>query len=138
MSSRIEILVLAIGSCNAAFTPESKSFELSNPLMIRSFATVGKHETDGDGVRVFPSLINGLKAGFFDCQLKLSGKSRAGLSPTDTLESLLRVYGIREPGGVSKVISFLRRAAKNPDINKETPLSFFLEGAECPTPQPTQ
>jgi hypothetical protein len=137
MPSRIEAIVLAIGDCNGAFHPGTTAFDLANPLLLRSFATPGKHSTNPDGIRIFPSLVNGIKAAGFDIELKLKGKSRAGLAPTDRLENLLKVFNIKEPGGISKIVSFLRRSLNSPDISKDTPLSFFLEGAECPTPQPT-
>jgi hypothetical protein len=136
MANKIDMLVLAIADCNGCFAPGTVSFELCNPLLMRSFAAPGKHETNVDGLRVFPSLISGLKAAGFDCALKISGKSRAGLKPTDKIENLLRVYGITNPGGVSKTISYLRRALKDQSVSKDTPLSYFLEPSVCPNTQP--
>jgi hypothetical protein len=58
--------------------------------------------------------------------LKIEGKSRAGLKPTDTLTNLLGVYGIKEGPGINSVVQFLRRALKDQDIDKNTPLSYFI------------
>lgn len=136
MSNKIDMLVLALADTLGAFSPGTVSFELCNPLLLKSFAAIGKHETNADGLRVFPSLISGLKASGFDAALKISGKSRAGLKPTDRLESLFRVYGVSNPGAVSKVISYLRRALKDVSLSKDTPLSHFLEPSACPDSLP--
>lgn len=127
MVSKTEALVDAIANLNGfPHNPESEAYRLRNPLLIRSFAKPGKHEMDEQGRRVFPSLLGGYKAALFDMQLKLEGKSRAGLKPTDKLENLLRVYGITQLGGMANVVSFLRRAFKDQSISKETELSYFL------------
>src|SRR5580658_64120 len=125
MISKLEALVDAIGKANGIHNPESESYRLRNPLLIRSFARPGKHETDEQGRRVFASLLSGYKAALFDIQLKLTGKSRAGLRPTDSLTNVLGVYGIKELGGVSTVVSFLRRALADQTIDSTTPLSYF-------------
>lgn len=123
--NKIEALVDAIGKVNGIHNPESEAYRLRNPLLIRSFARPGKHETDEQGRRVFKSLLSGYKAALFDMELKITGQSRAGLQPTSTLSNVLGVYGIRELGGVSNVVSFLRRALDDPNINSSTPLSYF-------------
>lgn len=125
--NKIEALVDAIANLHGfPHNPESDAYRLRNPLLIRSFAKPGKHEMDEQGRRVFPSLLGGYKSAIFDVELKLRGQSRAGLKPDDKLENLLRVYGISQLGGMSNVVSFLRRALKDQNISKETPLSYFL------------
>jgi|SRR5581483_242854 len=128
--NRVEALVDAIGKVNGIHDPESIAYKLRNPLLVRSFARPGKHETDDQGRRVFNSLLSGYKAGLFDAELKLKGTSRAGLRPDDTLENILGVYGIKEPGGISNIVSFLRRALHDQSINKATPLAYFLSDAK--------
>lgn len=133
MINRIEALVDAIGKLNGAFDPgdannPNPAYVLRNPLLIRSFASkAGKHECDEQGHRIFHSLISGYKAAEFDLKVKISGNSRAGLKPDHCLWNLLGVYGITEPGGISAVVSFLRRALKEPQLSRDTPLRFFLE-----------
>lgn len=125
MLNKIEALVDAIGKANGMHNPESETYKLRNPLLIKSFARPGKHETDEKGRRIFSSLLSGYKAGLFDIELKITGKSRAGLQATDTLANLLAVYGIKEPGGISNIVSFLRRALSDQEISAATSLSYF-------------
>jgi hypothetical protein len=125
---KIEALVDAFAKLNGAFNdPESEAYNLRNPLMIKSYGLPGKHQIDGQGRRVFDSMLSGYRAGLFDLEIKLSGKSRAKLSPDDKLENLLRVYGITELGGVKQIVNFLRRALKDQEIQAVTPLRYFLE-----------
>jgi hypothetical protein len=123
--NKVEAIVDAISRLNGIGNPETDCYHLRNPLLIRSFARPGKHETDEKGRRVFTSLLSGYKAALYDCELKLSGNSRAGLKPEDTLTNLLGVYGIKEPGGISNIVSFLRRALNDQNISKDTPLTYF-------------
>lgn len=125
MINKVEALVDAIARLHGWHNPDSACYAIRNPLMIRSYARPGKHETDGEGRRVFNSLLSGYKAGVFDMSLKIEGKSRAGLKPTDTLTNLLGVYGIKELGGIDNVVSFVKRALKDQSISKSTPLSYF-------------
>lgn len=127
MVNRIEAIVDILGKLNGMGDPESEAYALRNPLLIRSFARPGKHETDEGGRRIFSSFLSGYKAALFDAQLKLSGKSRAGLKPTDELSHLLGVYGIKELGGIGSVVNFLRKALQDDSISKNTPLSYFME-----------
>lgn len=125
--NRIEAIVDSISRINNTHSPDSESYQLRNPLKLRSFAKPGRHSTNGEGLRVFGSLIAGLKAGFFDCRLKLMGLSRAGLKSTDPLENLLRVYGFSEKAAIDNCVSFIKRAIKDDSVTSKTPLSFFLE-----------
>lgn len=125
---KTEALLDAFSSCYGAFTdPESEAYVLRNPLMIKSYGLPGKHPIDSQGHRVFDSMLSGYRAGLFDLEIKLSGNSRAKLSPDDKLENLLRVYGITELGGMKKIVSFLRRALKDQEIQITTQLKYFLE-----------
>jgi len=124
--NKIEALVDAIGKANGIGDPEADAYRLRNPLLIRSFARPGKHETDEKGRRVFSSLLSGYKAGLFDIELKITGKSRAGLQPTSTITNLLGVYGIKEPSIMGSVVAFLRKALADPSITIATPLEYFV------------
>lgn len=128
--NRIEAVVDAIARLNSAHSPDSESYRLRNPLLIKSFARPGKHNTDEQGRRIFTSFLSGYKAGLFDLTLKISGNSRAGLKPTDRLENLLAVYGITHKLPVDNVVAFLRRALKDESISRHTELSYFLENPE--------
>jgi hypothetical protein len=126
---KIEALVDAIGKIKGVGDPSSDAYKLRNPLLIKSFAKPGKHETDDQGRRVFSSWLSGYKAAGFDCQLKLSGNSRAGLKPTDTLVNILGVYGVKELGGIKAVVLFLRKALEDVSISKDVSLQYFLDAA---------
>lgn len=126
--NKIEAIVDAVGKLNGIHNPDSVAYLLRNPLLIKSFAKPGKHETTEEGIRRFTSLLSGYKAATYDLDLKLTGKSRAGLKAGDTLTNLLGVYGIKELLAVDNVVSFLRRALKDPIINRTTPLTYFVEG----------
>jgi hypothetical protein len=127
---KIEALLDAIGRLNGCMDPESDSYRLRNPLMLTSFAKIGKHECDEQGRRIFSSFLNGYKSATYDLNLKITGKSRAGIIPTDTVENLLRVYGLKSTVAADNVVSFVRRALRDPDFCKQTPLSYFIEDEE--------
>lgn len=127
MVSRLEGLLDSIAHANLIQEPKSDAYKLRNPLLIRSFALPGKNEVDEKGRRVFNSMISGYRAGLFDLQLKIEGKSRAKLKPEDPLSSLLGVYGLQLPGDHKRVLRFLRPALNDESISTSTPLAFFLE-----------
>ena len=100
--------------------------------MLRSFAMIGKHVVNENGIRVFDSQLNGLKAAMFDIELKASGKSRANAGPDSSLEEFLKCYQINTSLAVDHIVSFLRRALNDQNISKHTLISEFLE-APCQT-----
>ncbi len=125
---RIEALADAIGRLNQISVPDSLSYQLRNPLLLKSYAKLGRHSINTDGLRVFGSLLAGTKAGLFDLELKLKGLSRAGLKPTDQLRNLLGCYNIHEKQAVDSIVAFIRRALKDDSVSANTPLEFFLVG----------
>lgn len=126
--NKTEVLLDAISKLNGASAdPESDAYKLRNPLLIKSFARPGKHETDSQGRRIFSSFLNGYKAGLFDLELKISGKSRARVTVESTLEQLLACYEIRTKMAIEHVVSFVRRALNDQSISASTPISFFAE-----------
>ena len=124
--SRLEALQDSIAHAHGISDPKSDSYKLRNPLLIRSFAMPGKNEVDEKGRRVFSSMISGYRAGLFDLQLKIEGKSRAKLKQDDPLSSLLAVYELKEPLEQKRVLRFLRPALNDESITTSTPLSHFL------------
>src|SRR4029077_3517058 len=98
------------------------------PLLLKSYAKLGRHQVNSDGLREFGSLLAGMKAGLFDVELKIKRLSRAGLKPTDTLRNLFGVYGISEKAAMDNVVAFIRRALKDESVSVNTPLEFFLNG----------
>ena len=127
MITRIEALFDAIASLKGWSNPDSQAYQLRNPLMVKSFSKPGKNEITEDGYRVFSTQLAGVRAGLFDLDLKIRGKSRAGIKEDDLLENVLRVFGITELGGQQAVVKFLKRALKDQSISRTTPLAWFLE-----------
>lgn len=124
---KLEALCGAIAKLNCAFTPDGDCFFINNPLKVKSFARPGKHLITDDGLRIFPSILAGLKAGLFDLELKIKGQSRAGLKTSDELSSLLSLYGVKSQESIRSIVSFLRRALKDETVRASTPLSYFVE-----------
>ena len=127
MVSRIEALFDAVSSLRGWSNPDSDAYQLRNPLLVQSFSRPGKNEIDETGRRVFSTELAGIRAGLFDLELKVKGESRAGIKKDDTLENLLRVYGLVEKLGQQQVVKFLKRALKTQDISVTTPLMWFLQ-----------
>jgi hypothetical protein len=134
MSNKLEHIVNAIAKLNGLLDPTSDAYRLKNPLLLRSFAMIGKHQVDPEGRRVFESVLNGLKAAMFDIELKASGKSRANAGPDSSLEEFLKCYQINTSLAVDHIVSFLRRALNDQNISKHTLISYFTEDP-CQTEQ---
>lgn len=126
--NKIEIIVDAIGKLNGCPNdPESEAYKLRNPLMLKSYARLGKHEVTTDGIRIFTSFLSGYKAATFDVSLKIGGKSRANIKSDSPLSQLLACYGIKTSVAIDNVVSFIRRALSDISITKDTPVSYFLD-----------
>jgi len=125
--SRLEALHDAIASLRGWNNPDSDSYQLRNPLLVKSFSRPGKNSIDPEGNRIFDTELAGIRACLFDLELKVRGKSRAGIKDTDLLENVLRVYGITERLGMQQIVKYLKRALKTQDISVTTPLKWFLE-----------
>lgn len=125
--SRLEGLHDSIAALRGWNNPDSVSYALRNPLLVQSFSRPGKNEITETGHRVFSTELAGIRACMFDLELKVRGKSRAGIKETDLLENVLRVYGITERLGQQQIVKFLKRALKTQDISVTTPLKWFLE-----------
>jgi hypothetical protein len=132
------MLVLSVGRLNGAFDdPESKSFKLRNPLLLKTWRPEKK--VDSENFRVFSSLMGGFKAGVADLLAKTNGHSNR-LSPENSLKDLLAIYGFVNDVSVKKIVLFLRRSLNDESIHAGTPLSYFLEApaveqeTTCPTP----
>lgn len=127
MVNRLEALLDGLASLKGWSNPDSNSYALRNPLLVKSYSRPGKNEITEDGTRIFNSSLAGLRACLFDLELKVKGESRAGIDKDDKLENVLRVYGVTELGGQQAVVKFLKRALKTQDIKLTTPLTWFLE-----------
>lgn len=125
--SRIEALLDGISQANNFHRADSESYQLRNPLMLKSYSVKpGRHPITENGVRIFDSVLGGIKSGLFDLQTKLEGRSNSGLKSSDTLRNLLKVYGLKTETEMNVVIFFIRKALRTPEIDQLTPLSYFL------------
>jgi hypothetical protein len=127
---KLESMFDSLAQLKGWHNPESLCYQIKNPLMVKSFTQLGRHEIDDEGRRVFKSQLAGIKAGLFDLEMKVSGRSRAGLKDTDKIANLLRVYGISELLGQQNVLKYYRRAIKDSSVTLDTPLSHFLASKE--------
>lgn len=122
---RLESLVVAIGKQNGAWDdPDSKAFQLCNPLLLKTYRPEKK--CDSEHVRVFSSVMGGFKAGIADIQAKCSGKNNR-LSPENSLSDILAIFGFKHEQNIRKIVLFLRRANKDESISANTPVNWFLE-----------
>lgn len=125
---KIEALVDAVANLKGSTTnPDSELYQIKNPTGIMSFSRPGKNSITDSGLRIFDSWLAGYRASLFDAEIKISGKSRAGVKQEDKLENFLRVMGIDQKLGQTQVVRFLRRALKDESITTSTPLSYFVE-----------
>jgi hypothetical protein len=123
--TRIEALVVALGNLTGAFdTPDSKAFQLANPLLLKTYRPEKK--CDSDHLRIFSSIGGGIKASVADIQAKASGKSNR-LTSENTLRDLFVVYGFSDERIQRKIIVFLQKAVNDPDVYVGTKISWLLE-----------
>lgn len=127
---KLESMFDAISQLKGFHNPDSYCYQIKNPLMVKSFTQLGRHEIDDEGRRIFKSQLAGIKAGLFDLEMKVSGRSRAGLGEADKISNLLRVYGISELLGQQNVLKYYRRATKDNSVTLDTPLTHFLASKE--------
>jgi hypothetical protein len=131
MVSRLEALVDAIGKLNGMDDPESRAYQLRNPLLLKALSLTRLQAQDEGGVRQFESLLGGYRAGLNDLHLKCAGLSRAKLNGKNSLEDLLGSLDIQHAIAVKRVVGFVQRAVKDGITEHEvwagTRLQWFLE-----------
>lgn len=122
---RLEALLESLANLKGWMNPDSYTYQIKNPLHIKSFASAGKHQIDENGVRIFSNWLGGYRACLYDLAVKVSGRSVSGVGRADKLSDLLKVYEIKERLGQQQVIKYLRRALKDDNISLETEIGFF-------------
>jgi hypothetical protein len=127
---KLESMFDAIAQLKGWHNPDAYAYQIKNPLMVKSFTQLGRHEIDDEGNRIFKTQLAGIKAGLFDLEMKVSGRSRAGLKDGDKISNLLRVYGISELLGQQNVLKYYRRAIKDSSVTLDAPLTHFLASKE--------
>lgn len=128
MQDRLEALADAIAYYHDWSDPGSRAYQLRNPLLLRAFSLSRLQPQDSDGYRQFGSALAGYRAGLYDLQVKISGRSRARLDEP-TLRGLLKVYELGHAVAVKRVEGFLQKAlCQEWPIDGSQPLPWFLEG----------
>lgn len=124
---RLEALLEGIANLKGWVNPDSYTYQIKNPLQIKSFAPAGKHQIDENGVRIFSNWLGGYRACLYDLAVKVSGRSISGVGRGDKLADLLKVYDIQPGLGQDQVVKYLRRAVRDTTISKSTPVAYFRE-----------
>jgi hypothetical protein len=134
MVKRIEALADAIAFLNKFHDPQSDSFQLRNPGLVRAYSYRHLGEVDNKGRRIFTSLIGGYRFLIQDLEWKCSGQTRAKgisgkLTPVSNLNDLLKSFnlGSLEDGHIFALLDFLNSALPGASIDAQTNLQFFLE-----------
>lgn len=120
---KLESLAEAISAYSGYSDPASALYAARNPGGLKS---VGPQPNDGKGNRTFRSVIDGMQALFYDCELKVSGRSRAKLKPESTLIDLSTSYNLPILTATAWA-RFLRKALNDTTISAHTPLSYFTQ-----------
>jgi hypothetical protein len=125
-SRKLEALAEAIAKMSGYTNPDSPAHAARNPGDLEAISV--EHSKDARGRRVFHSFLDGYQALLHDLQVKISGKSRSGLTGKSTLADLAKARGEAFPLITSRSwASFLRPALSDPTITNQTQLSYFTE-----------
>lgn len=122
--NKIEALADSFAKASGWHDPESDAYRNRNPIQLPAISP--RHPRDEQGKRIFKCALDGYQAALFDLKIKCSGQSNAGLRKDATLRDLALVYG-HTPGGIPRIVRFLRRALSDESITEHTPLMAFLE-----------
>lgn len=118
----LEALAEAIAHYSGYFEPGSPLHDARNPGGLKAMG----HDEDGKGNRTFRSVIDGYQALFYDVELKVTGKSRAHLSPESTLVELSAAYNLPIASATAWA-RYLRKALHDDSLSAKTPLSYFTK-----------
>jgi hypothetical protein len=122
---RLEALLESLANLKGWMNPDAYTYQIKNPLLIKSYAPAGKHQIDENGVRIFSNWLGGYRACLYDLAVKVSGRSVSGVGRADRLSDLLKVYEIKERLGQQQVVKYLRRALKDDSVSLDTEIGFF-------------
>jgi len=119
----LEQLADAIMRYSGYTNPEGHLYAARNPGGLKP--TSMNHTVDGHGNRVYDSFVKGYQSLLSDLEIKLSGRSWAGLTPDSTLEELATSYG-KEYTLADAWCKQLRKTLNDTTINRATTLRKFL------------
>lgn len=121
---KLEVLAEAISRYSGYNDPSSDAYLARNPGGLIAHSPL--HLRDDGNKRVFISMMDGWQALLFDIQLKLNGKSRAKLQPTDTLVKLAEAYS-QQPTTAQAWAGYLRKALRDQSVTQKTQLDYFFK-----------
>ena len=125
-SRKVEALAEAITKFTGYHDPASPLHSSRNPGNI--LATSPDHRKDAEGRRVFASFLDGYQSLLHDLTVKLSGRSRSGLTASSSLADLAAARQENNPPVLARQWAlFLRAALNDPSLTATTQLSYFLE-----------
>lgn len=120
---KLEAIAEAILDTSGYRTPDGPLYAARNPGGLPAFSPA--HVRDEHNNRVFTSVLDGMQALLFDIEVKMSGKSRARLSPSNTIADFAVAFG--QPATAAQAwAKFIRRALHDSAVNHKTALSYFL------------
>ncbi len=120
---KLEAIAEAIASTSGYFIPDGPLHAARNPGGLPAFAP--SHARNDAGHRTFASVLDGMQALLFDVEVKMLGKSKARLQPTNTLADFAVAFG--QPATAAQAWSkFLRRALHDEKITHRTTIEYFL------------
>jgi hypothetical protein len=134
---KLEALADAISALNDYGNPESPSYQLRNPGLVRAHSFKQLNAVDDQGRRIFTSLIGGYRFLIQDLQWKCEGTTRAKgehgkLKPESTLVDLLKAFRLNGLSEQIQAVTFLNAALQTlgtlDEVKPTTELKFFLEG----------
>jgi hypothetical protein len=125
MNRRIlEAVAEAIVEKSGYLIPDSSLHKARNPGGLLAFST--SQARDENGYRAFGSVLDGLQALLFDVEIKLAGRSRAHLTPANSLEDFAVSCG--QPATAAQAWArFLKRALADEAISAKTQIGYLLE-----------
>lgn len=120
---RLEAIAEAIIETSGYRVPDGPLYAARNPGGLPAFSP--SHARNEQGQRVFSSVLDGIQALMFDIEVKMAGKSRARLQPTNTFADFASAFG--QPATAAQAwAKFVRRALQDDAITHKTALSYFL------------
>lgn len=121
---KLEAVADAVAHYSGYLKPESPLYAGRNPGGLKAFSA--RHAKDAEGFRTFHSVLDGMQALIFDVELKLTGKSRAALTPDHTLTDFAAAFE-KTAAEARAWAAFLRQALRDTTITQKTQIRYFLE-----------
>lgn len=120
---KLEAVAEAIVRTSGYLQADSGLYQSRNPGGLRAYGV--SQARDEEGFRTFGSMLDGMQALLFDVSLKLEGRSKAGLKPSDTLSDFAVACG--QPATAAVAWSaFLRKALRDHTLSQKSALQQLI------------